>query len=417
MSSRQKSGRKRSAPHPFGQSPESNLSKKKKAKTRVTKRKKSTATATATETSPVSITSPTQEYVTQDQLNAHMEQMFNTLLQQTSSQATPPQPHFDIDTNIQDNTRIQQPQDQNTLPPTGTIQLDSDFEFSNPQVNTSEPQLSEIYKETIPVGHHLKSSLKQKIIANEFINDLRSLLPPKPGHVCNSEDLGYSLTKDPSSNNAVLVQNSKSFKSPISTLEWSMAWNIFQAVLCQAHSNQNLSILMAKHCDQVLTLASRGYDWRSYDAGFRWEISAGTVKWGQIHLELLNEAKSGRVTNYSFDRSKISNGSFALSFADRSKAFGLGTCFNLRLKGSCNRFRCPYSHSLSLNQSAIPQQQFLNNSFRPASSSPYSFTNPFRFQSRANQNSFRFQNQSQQSFHSSRGNRRSNRGSKAPNPY
>ena len=286
-------------------------------------------------------------FVTQEELQLHMDQMFNAMLQQTH--------HV----------------------------INSDSELLNPTDSTPPNQQSalptgmDVVQRTIPVGNHIKPSTREKILNNEFIEEFRVLLPPKPG-VVPIDEMDFSLSRNPSDNSAVWVRANKKHQAPISTLEWSRAWNIFQALLSSSRPLEpNLPLLMAKHCDQVLTLAAQGYDWRSYDAGFRWEISAGSVQWGQLHLELLNDAKSRKnlpsTILDSYPRSKFQNPP-------------TGKCFEFLSKGQCSKVSCPYNHS----RKPFPLAQQYNSTFRfrvpPVHTSQNSFR-PFRF---PNPNPYRF---------------------------
>ena len=66
---------------------------------------------------------------------------------------------------------------------------------------------------------------------------------------------------------------------PISVLEWSRAWNIYQTVLVEMkHEPDNI----AKHC--YVVLATKDYNRQFYDIEFRGEILKVNESWGQIHL-------------------------------------------------------------------------------------------------------------------------------------
>ena len=62
---------------------------------------------------------------------------------------------------------------------------------------------------TIPVGAHLKSQFRLKIVQNRFTEDFKTLLSPKPGMIIADNDSGYALSRDPADNSAVWVPTQK----------------------------------------------------------------------------------------------------------------------------------------------------------------------------------------------------------------
>ena len=82
----------------------------------------------------------------------------------------------------------------------------------------------------------------------DLIEDWRCLLPEQP----SVEQ--FTLALDP-----VFVSAPKKKTVPISVLEWNRSWNIYQTVLVDM--KRDLASI-AKHCDVVLALATKGYNWR-----------------------------------------------------------------------------------------------------------------------------------------------------------
>jgi len=77
-----------------------------------------------------------------------------------------------------------------------------------------------------------------------------------------------------------------------SWIDWCSAWNFYVAVLAGANASDSsfLSRLL-KHAETVIDLARANKDWRYYDSEFRRLVSLGLASCGQIHTEVLNEAR------------------------------------------------------------------------------------------------------------------------------
>ena len=59
-----------------------------------------------------------------------------------------------------------------------TLDLDQDILMYEPNVNS--PIISnQLYTNIIPVGAHVKASVRAKILEGQFIEDLKIILPPK----------------------------------------------------------------------------------------------------------------------------------------------------------------------------------------------------------------------------------------------
>ena len=233
---------------------------------------------------------------------------------------------------------------------------------SAPLPTPQEGNNSDLFTKTIKVGSHLSPRLRAKIMEGDLIEDLRCLLPEQP-----SVEEQFTLALDQSSGSPVFVSAPKKKTVPISVLEWSRSWNIYQTVLVDM--KHDLASI-AKHCDVVLALASKGYNWRFYDVEFRREIMKGNVSWGQVHLELLNEAKSKR---------------HEVSLATSSMANNQGEspnrhCFNYYHKGYCRKNPCPFPHI----KKPVANVNY-GNSFRQPFRAPANWpfrapaSNPFRF--------------------------------------
>ena len=336
-----------------------------------------TDVCTPSETSPSSPVNTGQslsnQYVTADALQSQMDSMFNFMLEQTNSVINEVR-HMTATPNPPPATPVPQlPGSQMTAPPLPGSQMPepppplpgSHMTAPPPQLPgshmtapplpgqmTQNPFLpgsltptgnnfETVVNSTIPVGAHLKPSVRCQIINNIFLDNFRVLLPVKPGKKKEGEADAFSLKRDPNTNAAVWVPVEPQNTSKISLPEWARAWNIFQAVYIQSKNLPSLSFCMAKHCEQVLALAAESYDWRSYDEGFRRLITAGSVSWGQVHLELLTDAKSRRtgfdsLSPFPSYNAKSSRAGFA----------GFKGCFLLRSTGACDKINCPYIHSL-----------------------------------------------------------------------
>ena len=68
--------------------------------------------------------------------------------------------------------------------------LEQDLGLSGVQDDSS----SELVTKVINIDSHVKDSLRLKIVQGQFIEDLRVLLPPKPGMVVKDDETGYSLS-------------------------------------------------------------------------------------------------------------------------------------------------------------------------------------------------------------------------------
>ena len=218
---------------------------------------------------------------------------------------------------------------------------------------------SDVVTRTIHVASHLDSRTRNKICQGEFIEDLRDLLPDQP-----EREQFLSLGQDDDSGALIVIPRNKKRKGLISLIDWVRSWNVFQCVLVSCMDNDIVPRL-AKHYELIMSLSSNSQDWRSYDAGFRKEIANGNVQWGQIHLELLNEAKS-KISTFVPTQSSKNQGNPPPN-----------SCFQFQAKGFCYRTNCPFSHIRSPNfRSSVPisRQSFPN--FRqpfPIFRQPFSF--------------------------------------------
>ncbi len=126
--------------------------------------------------------------------------------------------------------------------------------------------------------------------------------------------------------------------------DWSSAWNIFSAVLCEETGDASLPIRLAKHFQVVQSLANVNQDWRSYDIGFRQLLEAGLVGWGQIHQELLTEAKyrqSAPIPGAARPSRPLPP--LPLQFLPL-KQYPRGFCFSHHTKQACANRACSYDH-------------------------------------------------------------------------
>ena len=236
---------------------------------------------------------------------------------------------------------------------------------------------SDVVTRTIHVASHLDSRTRNKICQGEFIEDLRDLLPDQP-----EREQFLSLGQDDDSGALIVIPRNKKRKGLISLIDWVRSWNVFQCVLV-SFMNNDIVPRLAKHYELIMSLSSNSQDWRSYDAGFRKEIANGNVQWGQIHLELLNEAKS-KISTFVPTQSLKNQGNPPPN-----------SCFQFQAKGFCYRTNCPFSHIRSPNfRSSVPisRQSFPN--FRqpfPNFRQPFPiFRQPFSFPRQAFPSSQKF---------------------------
>ena len=99
-----------------------------------------------------------------------------------------------------------------------------------------------------------------ELFNDDNTEDLRCLLPEQ-----SPTEEQFTLSIDHNSGSPVFVAASKKKAALISVLEWSRVWNIFQTVLAEL-KHEPASV--AKHCDVVLALVSKGHNWRFYDLEF-----------------------------------------------------------------------------------------------------------------------------------------------------
>ena len=204
----------------------------------------------------------------------------------------------------------------------GTEELNPSIDFFN--INQQNAMVNSIVTTTLPIDTHVKNDIKAKILEKKYV-DFINLLPGRPQP---PETLALSL--DPSSGQTTIVASPiKKRGGELSLQDWSRAWNIFQAILISGLGSLNLVLGMAKHAKEVYDLAAANCDWRSYDTNFRQLIESGEVSWGQVHLELLNLARS-KLTPTPTTHS--------------NRPIPQGYCIAFHRIGSCSRLNCQYLH-------------------------------------------------------------------------
>ena len=218
---------------------------------------------------------------------------------------------------------------------------------------TSNPN---VVIEAIQVGHHLKADLKNSIINNNFIADLRSLLPTKNNIPVENSSVAVGI---------FTISTKLPNRSAIQIGEWYQAWNILQAIYCSAWSSTipDITSRLAKHCEVVLALHDKNQDWRYYDASFRKLLEAGKIQWGQLHLELQMEAK------FRGMGSPAPQVPIKLNMPSPSSV-PQGFCFAFHKQGRCpNRAVCQFNHSCYACGKPHSRSNCLNNTanaFRPS---------------------------------------------------
>ena len=168
-----------------------------------------------------------------------------------------------------------------------------------------------INSSAVPVGARISHKLRLSIVGNQLI-DFASLVKREE----SSQDSFLSLTND---GKIKLVSNSPKPRKSLSWLDWCAAWNLYLGVLADANSNDSSFLgRMLKHGKIVIDLARSQKDWYHYDVEFRRLVSLGLANWGQIHTEVLNEAKACSGTLQYLKQMNMSHkGLVPLGFCER----------------------------------------------------------------------------------------------------
>ena len=74
--------------------------------------------------------------------------------------------------------------------------------------------------------------------------------------------------------------------------EWLMAWNTFPAINTRLSQDPLLASKMCQHFEQVFELHSQKGDWSGYDRRFQKAVEKGRAKWGDIHYNLIMDARA-----------------------------------------------------------------------------------------------------------------------------
>ena len=152
---------------------------------------------------------------------------------------------------------------------------------------------------------------------------------------------------------------------------WTIAWNIFLAVLTEARGDPNLPSRMAKHFEIVSMLASKNQEWRQYDTKFRQLLELGLVGWGDVHSELLSIAQTRMAPQVQVSAGRSSGSSNSLPIREYPKGF----CFRHNRGLSCSDgpncrfvhrcFNCSGTHAfIACRQQVIKPFRFSADSLR-----------------------------------------------------
>ena len=159
--------------------------------------------------------------------------------------------------------------------------------------------------------------------------------------------------------------------------DWCSAWNTFLAVLCDGKKDPALPALLAKHFETVQDLARNNKDWSHYDSGFRQLLTLGLTKWGEIHCELLSEARN---------RSNIQSGNWsrARPWSIPTSEYPHGFCISYHKYRQCSSgMNCHFNHTCFNCQGFHPFVSCwkqVTRPFRPHVNPQSYIPRPFRFQ-------------------------------------